>query len=422
MQNDRHYRPHTRAAKTYLDGARRTRPLNVPIVQSTVYQTASSEELGERFKRRADGVYTRFGHPTTSALADKVASLEGAGAALAFSSGMAAISTSLAAALRPGDHLVAQREIFAQTYKFLDEFMRPFGVTIDYVNATNPEEVAHALRPNTALIYIETPSNPLLRVVDIRAIASMARRASVPLFVDSTFASPVLQNPLAAGASLVLHSGTKFLGGHTDVMCGFAAGDAERIGRIKDHQILFGGVLDPHAAWLVLRGIKTLGVRVEKQARTALHLAQSLEMEIGIRRVHYPWLASSPSHDLARRQMRGGGGVVSFEVEGGLCGARAFVDALETIPIATSLGGVETTIEVPWELDFSDEELGEAASESGVTPGLIRVSVGIEDVEDLAEDLKRGVRALRAVLDPVETPCCRPGPLGTVGPTAVRMY
>jgi len=409
MKNDRHYRPHTRAVKTHLDRPCHSRPLDAPIVQSTVYQTASSEVLGEMFKNKTDGIYTRFGHPTTSALAEKLASLEGAESALAFSSGMAAISTSLAAFLRPGDHVVAQREIFAQTFKFLEEFMRPFGVTIDYVDATQPENVARACRPNTTLIYIETPSNPLLKVVDIRAIAAIARRADVPLIVDGTFASPALQNPLAEGASLVLHSGTKFIGGHTDVVCGFAVGDAERIARIKDHQILFGGVLDPHAAWLVLRGIKTLAVRVERQSHSALQLAQSLEGERGIRRVHYPWLASSPFNEVARRQMRGGGGVVSFEVEGGLSGARAFVDALETIAIATSLGGVETTIEVPWELDFSDEELGEAASETGVTPGLVRMSVGIEDVQDLAEDLRRGARAVRDTL-------------GTAAPPAVRLY
>jgi cystathionine beta-lyase/cystathionine gamma-synthase len=331
---------------------------------------------------------------------------------------MAAISTSLAAFLRPGDHVVAQREIFAQTYRFLEEFMRPFGVAIDFVDATRPEEVARALRPNTSLVYIETPSNPLLKVVDIKAIAGVARRAGVPLFVDGTFASPALQNPLAEGASLVLHSGTKFIAGHTDVMCGFAVGDAERVGRIKEHQILFGGVLDPHAAWLVLRGIKTLAVRVERQTRTALQLAQSLEGERNIRRVHYPWLASSPFNEVARRQMRGGGGVVSFEVEGGLRGARAFVDALETIAIATSLGGVETTIEVPWELDFSDEELGEAASQTGVTPGLVRMSVGIEDVQDLAEDLRRGVRALRATFPAAAPPR---DTLGTAAPPAVRL-
>lgn len=420
MSDNQTYRPHTRAVKTYLDRARINRPINTPIVQSTVYQAASSAELGRMFKQKADGVYTRFGHPTLTAVADKVAALEGAETALAFSSGMAAISTALAAHLRPGDHVVAQREIFAQTFRFLEDFMRPFGVETDYVDATRPDEVAHAVRPNSALIYIETPSNPLLKVVDIRAIASIARRSGVPLLVDSTFASPHLQNPLADGASLVLHSGSKFLGGHTDGLSGFAVGDRKRIARIKERQILFGGILDPHAAWLILRGIKTLGVRVEKQSRNALQLAQSLEGARGIRQVHYPWLQSSPWYRLARRQMRGGGGVVSFEVEGGLEAARAFVDSLQVIPIATSLGGVETTIEVPWELDFSDQELGDAASESGVTPGLIRMSVGIEDVEDLAEDLKRGVRALAAATSPSHAGSN--DALGITGLTPVRMY
>jgi cystathionine beta-lyase/cystathionine gamma-synthase len=385
---------HTRAAKTWIDGKRTRRPLDLPIVQATNFQIESSEALGRLFHQRAETVYTRFNHPTLAQAARKLAHLEGAEAALLFGSGMGAITTSLLTVLGPGAHVVAQREIFAQTYQFLDRLMRPFGVETDFVDATILDQIEATLRPDTALIYIETPSNPLLKVVDIAAVADLARRRHIPLFVDSTFASPFLQNPLDLGATLVLHSGTKFLGGHSDVMCGVAAGDTDLVGRIRETQILMGSIMDPHAAWLLLRGVKTLGLRVQRQSDTALSLARFLEGRPGVEAVHYPWLESSPSSDLARRQMRGGGGVLSFEVSGGLEGARRFLDALRLIPIATSLGGVETVIEVPSELDFSAQELGEAADATGIRPGLIRLSVGTEDLEDLRADLEQGLSAL----------------------------
>jgi methionine-gamma-lyase len=385
----------TRASKTYVDGRRENRPLSTPILQATNFQAGSSKELGTLFKTQAGRVYTRFGHPTLTAAGEKVALLEEAEAGLVFSSGMGAITASLLTVLKAGDHVVAQRSIFAQTFAFLDSLARSYGVTTDFVDASQANHIAEALRPNTALIYIESPSNPLLKVVDIQAIAEIGRKKNIPVFIDSTFASPYLQNPLKLGANLVLHSATKFLGGHSDIMCGAAAGDAKLIQRIRDIQVLLGNIMDPHAAWLLLRGIKTLGLRMQKQCANALELARYLESKEGILSVSYPWLESSPTYSLARKQMRGGGGVLSFEVEGGLKGARAFLDALELIPIATSLGGVETILEIPFELDFSEEELGEAAHETGISPGLIRLSVGIEDPGDLIEDLQRGLAALR---------------------------
>lgn len=238
----------TKAAKTYLDGKKQHRPLSHPIVQSTTFQAASSQQLGGLFREKADGAYIRFGHPTLRAVAERVAQLEGAEAGLAFSSGMGAISTSLLAVLRAGCHVVSQREIFAQTFTFLDRMMRLFGVEVDFVDATDVSHLKKALRPSTAVVYIETPSNPLLKICDIESIAGLCRGREIPLFVDSTFASPFIQNPLALGATLVLHSGTKFLGGHSDVMCGFATGGAQLIGQIKGTQTLLGNVLDPHAA------------------------------------------------------------------------------------------------------------------------------------------------------------------------------
>lgn len=383
----------TATAKTHLDGERKRRPLSVPLVRATNFQAASSRELGDAFRSRDEHVYPRFAGPNTSAAAAKLAYLEGAESALVFSSGMAAITTSLLTVLRPGDHVVAQRRVFAQTYTFLDQWARSYGVDTTFVE-TNLDAVTRAIRPETALIYIETPSNPTLEIVDIEAIAEIARSREARLFVDSTFAPPYLQRPLALGATLSLHSGSKYLSGHSDVLAGVVAGSQELIDRIRETQILLGGILDPQAAWLLLRGIKTLGLRVRKQCDNAHEIAQWLETQPQIEAVYYPWLESSPYRALADRQMRGGGGVVSFVIPGGLDGARAFVDALELIPIATSLGGVETVIEIPAELDFGPEELGRAGCAPNADPGLVRLAVGIEDPHDLLADLEQALERL----------------------------
>ncbi len=384
----------TTAAHTYLDGRKENRPLSTPIQRATTFQARSCKSHGDLFRDGADTLYMRMGNPTLTAAAEKMAHLEKAESALVFGSGMGAITTTLLTFLESGDHVVAQREIFAQTFTFLDRLARSLGIETDFVDATNVDQVARAIRPNTKLIYVETPSNPLIQVVDIEAMADIARKSDSMLIVDSTFASPYLQKPLTFGATLVVHSGTKFLGGHSDILCGVVAGDRDRMMRIRETQILLGSILDPQAAWLLLRGLKTLGVRVQRQSDNALEVARFLASRDGVTAVHYPWLESSPHYDLARRQMSGGGGVLSFEVENGLDGARRFLDALELIPIATSLGGVETVIEVPSELDFCEEELGEAAQRTAIHPELIRLSVGIEEVEDLIEDLRKGLAAL----------------------------
>ena len=387
----------TLATQTYNDGTRKQRPLSVPIVQAVNFEAESSRRLGEDFRRRDEHVYLRFGHPTTQAAGDKIALLEGAEAGLVFGSGMGAIATSLMTlAGKAGSHVVAQRQIFGQTFTFLDQTLRGLGVETTFVEGTDLAEWRAAFRANTVLAYIETPSNPVIKIIDIAAVSALAREHCVPLAVDSTFASPVLQNPLELGATLALHSATKFLAGHSDVMCGAAAGSKELMARIHLMQELLGTVLDPHAAWLLLRGIKTLGVRVTRQSESALTIARRLESSAEIAAVHYPLLESSPYFATASRQMRGGGGVVSFVLRDGLAGARRFVDALELIPTATSLGGVESVVEIPAELDWSEEELGAAAADTGIPLGLIRLSVGIEDLDDLLADLDRGLKAVRA--------------------------
>lgn len=386
----------TKAAKTHNDGQRMQRPLSIPIHPAVNFQAESSRQLGVAFKTGSKMVYQRFGHPTSEAAAEKIALLEGAEAALVFSSGMAAICTTLLALTgSSGAHVVAQREIFAQTFTFLSETLPRFGVETVFINVSDLQELQNALRPQTKLVYIESPSNPLLRVADIAAISAIAHERKIPVLIDSTFASPYLQNPLQLGASVVLHSATKFLAGHSDVMCGAAAGSRNLIDKIADMQCLLGTILDPHACWLLLRGIKSLGIRVQRQTDSALAIAKFLQGQAVVERVHYPWLEGTPYHRIATKQMRGGGGVLSFQFKDGYSAATRFVDALRLIPVATSLGGVESVIEIPADLDFSEDELGTAAYKSGIAAGLIRLSVGIEDLSDLLRDITQGLQAIR---------------------------
>jgi len=390
----------TLATKTYTDHNKRRRPLSIPLEQAVNYQAESSQALGEDFRSGSEFVYQRFGHPTLRAASEKIAALEKAEAGLIFSSGMGAISTTLLALSGPApSHVMSQRDIFAQTFTFLNETLRGFGVETDFINVRKPSELKAAFRPNTRFVYIESPSNPLIGLTDIAEVSSMAGERGVPVLIDSTFGTPYLQNPLEHGASLVLHSATKFLAGHSDVLCGAVAGKRELIAKVEQMQILTGTILDPHACWLLLRGIKTLGVRVQKQAESALAIARLLVAHTETRYVNYPFLESSPDYALAKRQMLGGGGVLSFELKGGNAAAKTFVNALELIPIATSLGGVESIIEIPFDLDFSGEELGEAANKSGISPGLIRLSVGIEDLPDLLADIEKGMSAVSAMAE-----------------------
>jgi len=384
----------TRAVKTYQDGDRRIRPLSIPVVQATNFETTSTTELGALYHEHADTMYVRHGNPTLTAVGQTLAALEETDAALVFPSGMNAITTALLSVLKSGDHVVAAREIFPQTYNFLDRLARSLGVETDFVDGTDASQIASALRDSTALIYVETPSNPLLQIIDIEAIGRLASARGIPLFVDGTFASPALQHPVTLGATLVLHSGSKYLNGHADVCCGIAAGGKAIIERVRATQVMLGGVLDPHAAWLLLRGLRTLDVRMERICANALALAAHLEAHELVRVVHYPFLDGSPYVALARRQMRGGGGVVSFELEGGVAAARAFTEALELVPIATSLGGVESVIEIPADLEFARAELGAAVETGGVNPGLLRLSVGMESIDDLKRDLDQGLRAV----------------------------
>ena len=363
-------------------------PLSEPIVLATTYSAPSAVRHREMFQDGSTTFYRRFGNPTVAAAARLIADLEGAEEGIVFGSGMGAISTSLFALLRAGDHVIASRELFAQTRVLLDTTLRGYGVETEFVDARVAKNVTSRIRDNTRLIYVETPSNPLLEIVDVATIAE-SLKPGIELYVDGTFGSPALQSPIALGATLSLHSATKFLGGHSDVMGGVASGRRDLVARIREMQILLGTVLDPHAAWLLMRGVRTLGVRVRRQADTALALARKLSSHAGVEAVFYPYLETDPGYAIASKQMKGGGGVVSFKVKGGTASARRFADALELIPIATSLGGVETIVELPYDLDFGEESGNGHDSPLG---GTIRMSVGLEDVDDLWADLDRALR------------------------------
>ena len=381
----------TRAVRVHNEnGAGANHPLSEPIVLATTYAAGTAANHKELYQNGSTTFYRRFGNPTAAAAARVIADLEGAEDAIVFGSGMGAIATALFAVLRTGDHVVASREIFAQTRVLLDTVLRGYGVETDFVDERDTATVAAHIRPNTKLIYLETPSNPLLHIADIAAVARHLR-PGIELFVDGTFASPALQTPLALGATLSLHSATKFLGGHSDVMGGVASGRRELVARLREMQILLGTVLDPHAAWLLLRGVRTLGVRVRRQAETALALARALAQHPAVEQVAYPYLETNPGYDVASRQMSGGGGgVVTFVPRGGARAGRRFADSLKLIPIATSLGGVETIVELPYDLDF-----GEGMEQETEAPfaGAIRMSVGLEHYADLWADIDQALAA-----------------------------
>ncbi len=368
-------------------------PVVEPLVRSTVFEAGSCAELARGFRERSERVYARFGNPTVRAAARALAEREGAEEGLLFASGMAAITTTLLAFVRGGGHVVCQRDVFAQTYAFLAEVAPTLGIATTFVDATRPEELAAALREETALVYVETPSNPLLSVVDLAAVARLARQRSKLLVVDGTFATPCLQRPLSVGASLVVHSATKYLSGHFDLSAGAVLGPRRLIARVYELQRLLGGIADPEAAWLLLRSLSTLDLRVQRQSATAAAIAAFLAAQEGAQRVRYPGLPGTAGAEVAQRQMAAGGGMVSFEVKGGLPAARAMLEGLRVIGIATSLGGARSVAEIPADLDLGAGEPGPKGEAADVPAGLIRLSVGLEEPALLIEDLARGLAA-----------------------------
>jgi len=335
-------------------------------------------------------IYSRWGNPTIAAVEAKLASLENAKSAVVFSSGMAAISSTLLAMLKKGDRLVSIEDLYGGTFSLMRDELPRLGVEVRMVNTTDVEAMERELKKGAGAVYLESPTNPLLKLVDLKAVAEMAHSVGAKVIMDSTFATPINQTPIDLGVDLVIHSATKYLNGHSDLIAGAVTGSKEDMERIAKKRILFGGSLDPMGAFLLMRGMKTLDVRMERHNRNALEVAKFLENHNRVERVNYPGLPSHPQHELAERQMRGFGGMVSFEVAGGRAGAEKLLRSVRLIKRATSLGGADSLVSMP--LNSSHSSLTPAERERlGIRNSLVRLSVGIEDVQDIIDDLNRGL-------------------------------
>lgn len=375
-------------ATRLVHGARRD-DLNAGAVVAPIYQTSTFHypaEFSEARDRGEVAFYTRLGNPTLEEAAELLRQLEGAERALVFGSGMGALSTSLLALLRPGDEVVALEDLYGGTLDLLRDLLPAYGVRVRWVGATEARHPEEVLTGATRLALVESPTNPLLRVHDLRRWADVAHGCGAILVADNTFATPVNQTPLSLGVDLVVHSATKYLGGHADLLAGAAAGSKEILGRIEATHHMVGSVLDPFAAFLLTRGMRTLEVRVRRQNENGAYVAKALEGHPQVEAVHYPGQGGGEEDEVAGRQMRGRGGMVSIEVRGGRVPAHRFLHRLRLFHVASSLGGVESLASMPAETShrhLSTEEL----ARRGIAPGLVRLSLGIEAAEDLARDL-----------------------------------
>jgi methionine-gamma-lyase len=369
-------------------------PLIPPLYQTVSFWSDDRDAFAEAAcVDRPDRFYTRYGNPTVRAFESAIAELEGAEAALATASGMAAVSAAVLGLAGAGDHIVAQKALYGGTTGLLTRLAPALGIEVDFVDQSDPLHFRAALRENTRLLLLETPSNPLLRITDVVAIATIARAHGVVTFVDSTLGSPANQRLIGLGADLVMHSATKYLAGHGDVLAGVLAGSSKLIDRIWRTAVILGASLDPHASFLAHRGLKTLGLRMALHNASALEIARWLTLQPGVASVHYPGLTSHPQHELACRQMPGGhGGVLSFELAGGAHAAESFIAALRHIRRSASFGSPATLAVHPaamWAGMIDDRSLDRA----GVPPSLVRLGIGLEPVDAIIADLELGLAA-----------------------------
>jgi cystathionine beta-lyase/cystathionine gamma-synthase len=386
------HRTDTKAVRGGVDLEKKNGPLATPIFQTSTFEVADNEE--QLRVTPTDQFYTRYGNPTNTVAEKRIAELEGVDAALTFASGMGAITTTILALLKSGDHIVAQRDIYGGVTKFFTQWLPKLGIETAFVDTTSYEEHGRAIRPNTKLLYLESPTNPTLRVVDLKAAADLAKHHGLISMIDGTFGTPINQHPAEYGIDLIMHSGTKYLSGHTDLICGAVAGPSNLIEKIHGTRTTLGNCMDPHASWMLARGLKTLAVRVARQNENALQVATFLEHHAKVRRVHYPFLPSHPQYEIAKQQMTGGAGIVTFEVKGTGEDARRASESMRLFTLAPSLGGVESLVSIPV---LTSHAMIEAAHrvQMGVTEQMIRLSVGIEDVNDLIADLDHALEAVR---------------------------
>src|ERR1700726_1844412 len=360
--------------------------VGTPIARTSTFTFSSTAEM----KRWAEGkskafIYTRYGNPSLAIVERKIATLEGAEAAVVTASGMAAISSALLGALKCGDELISTAQVYGGTYRLMRDVFPDMGIKVHQA-ATNLVGIESWVTPRAKVLYVETPTNPTVRLVDLQKAVAFAKKHKLISIIDNTFATPVLQQPIALGFDMVVHSATKALAGPSDVIAGVAAGSKQWMERIQQMVIYLGGSMDPEAAFLLSRGIKTLALRVKRQGENAIAVARFLEKHPKVARVHYPGLVSHPDHKLAKRQMRGFGSMLAFDLKGGLPAARKFCDSVRLFLLAVSLGGVESLVVLPAYTSHYNMTLEELAK-AHVTPGTVRVSIGIEDAQDLIEDL-----------------------------------
>ena len=393
------HRQETQAVRGGTDLSKKNGPLSTPIYQTSTFEVTDSQRQVE--VTHTDMFYTRYGNPTHTVAESAIAELEGTDASLLFASGMCAVTTTVLGLLKSGDHIVAQRDIYGGVTKFFTQWLPKLGIEVTLVDTNDYEQHVRAIRATTKMLYLESPTNPVARVIDLKKVAGIAKQHNLISMIDSTFATPINQRPAEYGIDLVMHSGTKYFGGHSDLIAGIVAGRQDLIDQIHETRTTLGGSMDPHAAWLLLRGIKTLAVRVQRQNENALKIAQFLAQHPKVRRVFYPFLEGNPQRALAMEQMSGGGGVLSFEVDGTGDDARRLAESLRLFTLAASLGGVDSLVTIPV-LTSHAMISAEERRKMGVTEQMIRLSVGIESADDLIADLDRGLGTLVSSGDAVE--------------------
>jgi len=368
--------------------------LTCPIYQTSTFVFDSAEQGGRRFALEEGGyIYSRLGNPTNTVIEEKLALLEGAEACVATSSGMGAISAALWTALHAGDHVIASDTLYGCTFSLLNHGMTRYGVDVTFVDMADLEAVKKAVKPNTRVIYLETPANPTLKITDIRAVSEIAHSIDdCMVIVDNTFCTPYIQRPLELGADVVVHSATKYLNGHGDVIAGFVCGKQDYINNVKMFGLkdMTGAVLSPFDAFLIARGMKTLSIRMDRHCSNAMKVAQFLETHPAVASVSYPGLKSFPYYELAQKQMRMSGGMISFELKGGVKEGAVVMNNVKLCKLAVSLGDAETLIEHTASMTHSTYTKEELAS-AGISEGLVRLSVGLEDPEDIISDLKQAL-------------------------------
>ncbi len=371
--------------------------LSTPIYQTSTFVFDNAKQGGDRFALKEDGyIYSRLGNPTNTSLEEKLALLEGTEAAISTGSGIGAISAAMWTALKAGDHVVASDTLYGCTFAYLNHGLTRYGVEVTFCDASDPENIRKAMKENTRVVYLETPANPSLKINDIESISKIAHENKDCLvFVDNTFCTPYIQRPIELGADVVIHSGTKYLNGHGDVISGFVCGTKEFIDNVRFFGIkdMTGANLSPFDAFLILRGLKTLAIRMDRHCSNAMKVAEFLESHPAVDKVYYPGLKSFPQYELAKKQMSLPGGMVSFELKGGLEEGIKVMDNVKLCKLAVSLGDAESLIEHPASMTHSPYSAEERA-EAGISDSLVRLSVGLEDAPDIIEDLNNVLNML----------------------------